>query len=303
MGSSRKKTTRAREHEQQAKQLTSRREQVDTVRHLIQRYQSKLEKVLPSYLTAERMIEIVMTEIARTPQLLECTQSSLIGCIIQCAQLGLQPGIVGECYLIPYRNKRKNVVECTLIPGYKGLLKLAWNSGEIASVHCDVVYEKDSFDYQYGTSGFCHHRPYEGDERGKMTHAYALVSMVRSPGVFTWEVFPRNKVMAARKSSRAAESGQSPWSTHEDEMWMKTVLRHTCKRLPASVDKIAAAVALDERADAGIPQGLGALAPELPELPANAPAPDDGDGDEGGNDEPAPNGSDADTTGGESQAE
>ena len=53
-------------------------------------------------------------------------------------------------------------------------------------------------------------------------------------------------------------------------MWMKTVLRHVCKRLPASIEKIAQAVALDERADAGIPQDLRVFAPELPELPAGA---------------------------------
>lgn len=276
------------------------------MRQLVQRYEAKLAKVLPKYLTAERMIELVMTEIARTPQLLECTQASLIGCIIELSQLGLQPGIVGECYMIPYRNKRRNVIECTLIPGYKGLLKLAWNSGEIEAVQAEVVYEKDQLDYQYGTNAYCNHRPYDGDgEPGRMTHAFAVIDMKGSKRS-TFDVMSRRKIMIAKASSRAAASGSSPWSTHEDEMWIKTVLRHVCKRLPASVEKVHRAVAYDERADAGISQEFGALAPELPELPASQPATDDesdGDNGDGGNDETAPNGSDAGTTGGESNAE
>ena len=272
----RKKATRKQAaHQQQTKAIATRREQVDTVRHLVERYEEKFQKVLPRYLSAQRMIEVTMTEIAKTPALLECTQASLIGCIIQAAQLGLQPGIVGEAYLIPFRNNKRGVIECTLIPGYKGLLKLAFNSGEIAAVQCEVVRKGDAFDYRYGTEGFLHHTPSEENEDARaLTHAYAVVFM-KGSDVPTWEVFSRSKVEKAKRSSRAAASGSSPWSTHEDEMWMKTVLRHTCKRLPASIERIAQAVALDERADAGIPQALRVFAPELPEIPAGAIAADE----------------------------
>lgn len=270
MGSSRKKATRKVTHQEQTSAIATRRQQMDTVRDLVERYEEKFQKVLPRYLSAERMIEITMTEIARNPDLLKCTQASLIGCVIQSAQLGLQPGIVGEAYLIPFRNNKRNVTECTLIPGYKGLLKLAFNSGELAAVQCEVVRKGDAFDYRYGTDGYLHHVPSDEDEEVRaMTHAYAVIHM-KGSDVPTWEVFNRRKVEKAKKSSRAAASGRSPWSTHEDEMWMKTVLRHVCKRLPASIEKIAQAVALDERADAGIPQDLRVFAPELPELPAGA---------------------------------
>jgi hypothetical protein len=41
------------------------------------------------------------------------------------------------------------------------------------------------------------------------------------------------------------------------------VLRHVCKRLPAATDRLSDAVTLDERAEAGVAQQLGALVPEL----------------------------------------
>ena len=71
----------------------------------------------------------------RTPKLLECTRESLLACIVQCAQLGLEPdGLLGQAYLIPFYNGRKNRYECQLIVGYKGLLKLARQSAEISSL-------------------------------------------------------------------------------------------------------------------------------------------------------------------------
>lgn len=272
--------------------LPSLRVQVDTVRDLLARYTTKFEAVLPRMLPASRMIEVTMTEIARNPQLLKCTQASLIGCVIQCAQLGLQPGIIGEAYLIPFRNNKRNVSECTLVVGYKGLLKLAFNTGEVRAIECSVVHLRDEFRYEMGTdetAGYRHVRAqpqlprmpddsaskeewgayekvveaaWDNFSPGPITHVYASVTM-KAGGEKTWEVMDRAKVMRAKKSSRAAESGQSPWQTHPDEMWMKTVLRHVCKRLPAATDRLGDAVALDERAEAGVAQQLGALVPEL----------------------------------------
>ena len=56
-------------------------------------------------------------------------------------------------------------------------------------------------------------------------------------------------------------------------MWMKTVLRHLTKRLPASVERLQVAAALDERAAAGLGQDLGFLVPEIPNEPAMLPEP------------------------------
>lgn len=277
MGSSRKKATRKATHQEQTSAIATRRQQMDTVRSLVERYEDKFAKVLPKYLSATRMIEITMTEIARTPDLLKCTQASLIGCVIQSAQLGLQPGIVGEAYLIPFRNNKRNVTECTLIIGYKGLLKLAYNSNEIAAIRAGVVRKGDAFDYRYGTDAYYHHVPSDENEEGRpLTHAYAQIYL-KGSDISTWEVFNRRKIERAKKSSRAAASGHSPWQTHEDEMWIKTVLRHVCKLLPTSIEKLPDAVALDERADAGIPQDLRVFAPELPEIPAGALPVDQGD--------------------------
>ena len=81
---------------------------------------------------------IVMTELRKTPKLLECDAASLMGSIGQVAQLGLEVGgLLGHAYLIPYGR------ECQLVIGYKGLMELARRSGQIKSIEARAVFEGD----------------------------------------------------------------------------------------------------------------------------------------------------------------
>lgn len=264
-------TDKARE-ETQEQGLTQRQSAVVTVRDTLRKYETKLSEVLPKLVSARRMTEVLMTEIGRTPRLLECSQQSLVGAMIQCGQLGLMPGVVGEAYILPFWNSNKSRFEAQLIPGYRGLLKLAYNSGELASVQCAVVFQGDDFDYSYGfPNGFLRHKPLwreDFESLPDMTHAWAMVHLKGSE-IPVWEVLDKAKVMKARSSSPSVRRNQhSAWDTHPDEMWMKTALRHLCKRLPASIDRLQTAAALDERAEGGFAQDLGALAPEVSDEPA-----------------------------------
>lgn len=257
--------------------VSARRQAVDTVRDTLRRFEPKLTEVLPGTINARRLSELLMTEVARTPRLLECTMQSLVGAMIQCAQLGLMPGVAGQAYFLPFFNGQKKCFEAQLIPGYRGLLALAYNSGAIASVQCAVVREGDTFDFDYGfPNGFLRHRPLWRDDPEHMpalTHAWAMVHL-KGSDIPVWEVMDRAKILVARSASPSVRGGRhSAWDTHEDEMWMKTVLRHLTKRLPASVERLQVAAALDERAAAGLGQDLGFLVPEIPNEPAMLPEP------------------------------
>ena len=73
---------------------------------LIQKFEPQIRNALPKHITPERMTRIVMTEVRKNPQLAECDKASFFGAVIQCAQLGLEPGTgLGHAYLLPYRNK------------------------------------------------------------------------------------------------------------------------------------------------------------------------------------------------------
>ena len=246
---------------------------IDTFRKLLDMMRPQLSMALPKHVDIDRMVRICLTTVQRTPKLLDCTRESLLSCIVQCAQLGLEPdGLLGHAYLIPFNNRRqingqwKSVLECTLIVGYKGLLKLARQSGEIASISARVVHKADKFEYSYGLVETLIHVPSDEEDPGPVTHAYAIFRL--KDGSHHFDVMTAREIDRIRDKSKGyqAEKEKSPWTTSYDEMAKKTVLRRASKMSPASIeDKTARAIAMDERADEGLPQDLDV---ELPALPA-----------------------------------
>lgn len=235
-------------------EVVSLAKRVETVRDLFVKNKNQILMALPKHMNVDRMVRVAMTSINTTPKLLDCTPRSLLGAIIQCAQLGLEPGILGMAYLIPYENRKAGTVEVQLIPGYKGLLALARRSGDISTIMAQAVHGNDAFSYSLGTDPKITHVPTE-TERGVVTHYYA-VGRLKDGGV-QFEVMTKREVEAHRdRYSRAAKSG--PWQTEFDEMAKKTVLRKLCKLLPASIE-LQHAVSLDERAEIQLPQDLSSL--------------------------------------------
>ncbi|WP_202630600.1 recombinase RecT, partial [Deinococcus alpinitundrae] len=90
---------------------------------------------------------LAVTEFRKNPMLKECTPESLLGAVMQAAQVGLEPDALGSAYLVPYYNKNKNVKEVQLQIGYKGLIELVRRSGQVTSIVANEVYENDEFDF------------------------------------------------------------------------------------------------------------------------------------------------------------
>jgi recombination protein RecT len=185
-------------------------------------------RALPKHLPAERFARVAITALTRTPKLAECTQASLMKCLLDLSAMGLEPD-GRKAHLIPYRNKKNNTVICTLIIDYKGLVDLARRSGEISYIHADVVCENDEFAYSYGSGAHLKHTP-AGINRGKVLHAYSFVKL--KDGAEDFVVMNRDEIEAIRKRSKASNNG--PWVTDWNEMAKKTVFRRHSKWLPVS---------------------------------------------------------------------
>lgn len=211
-------------------------------------FKKQIALALPKHLTADRMCRVLLTEFRTNPMLEECEIKSLLGCIVQCSQLGLEPGNnLGHAYLIPFKNRKKSITECTLIIGYRGLMDLARRSGQILSINPQVIYEEDFLNFEYGLDPKLKHIPARGD-RGKMIGAYAAVHL--KDGGKQFELMWKDAIDKIRDSSQSASSSYSPWNTHYDEMAKKTVIRRISKYLPCSVE-MHEAVSIDEHADLG----------------------------------------------------
>lgn len=227
---------------------------INGFRSVLEKMKPQIQLALPRHVSPDRMLRIVLTTVQRTPKLLECTRESLLGCIVQCAQLGLEPdGLLGHAYLIPFFNSRNNQHECQLIIGYKGLLKLARQSGEIASISARVVHERDEFEYEYGLTEKLRHVPSTEPDPGELIFAYAIFRL--KDGAVHFDVMSVREIKAIQARSKSGKSG--PWVTDFEEMAKKTVLRRASKMSPASIeDRMARALVLDEKAEAGLPQNI-----------------------------------------------
>lgn len=203
---------------------------------------SQIIAALPKHLDANKMLRVFLTEMQIKPKLKECTPLSILGCLLTASQLGLElGGVLGQSYAIPYKDI------CTFQMGYQGLLELAYRSGEILKVTAREVYENDFFDYQYGTNEYITHIP-EKDDRGQLTHVYAVVHLRNGQKEF--KVLSKPEIERFRMSSQAAKSSYSPWNDWYEAMAKKTVIKQVLKYLPKS-SELQRTIQLDDAADSG----------------------------------------------------
>jgi len=209
-----------------------------TIAAYLKRMGPEIEKALPSHMNPDRMARIALTTIRTNPLLLQCSIPSLLGAVMQAAQLGLEPGLIGHCYLVPFNNKKKGPDgkeywerDVQFIVGYKGMIDLARRSGNIESIYAHTVYEADEFDYELGLHPKLHHKPATG-RRGEMKYVYAVAHF--KDGGYQFEVMDKEEIEKRRARSKASKNG--PWVTDYEEMAKKTVIRHMWKYLPISIE-------------------------------------------------------------------
>jgi len=249
----------------------------DQVATLIEKMKPQMALALPKHINAERMARIVLTEIRRVPKLGECGRDSLLGAVMTCSQLGLEPGNgLGHAYLLPF-DKRAKVggqwqtvgTDCQLIIGYRGMIDLARRSGQIVSLSARAVCQNDRFSYRFGLDETIDHIPADGD-RGNLTHVYAVAKL--KDGGVQFEVMSRAEIEKVRAGSKAKDNG--PWVTHFEEMAKKTAIRRLFKYLPVSIE-MQRAVTLDEQGEAGLPQDHNVIDMETGEYVEPPALPDD----------------------------
>jgi recombination protein RecT len=220
----------------------------DQMAEIIQKMTPQISLALPKHMTGDRMARIVLTAIRINPELAECTQASFVGCVLSCAQLGLEPNTpLGLAYLIPRRNGKTGKKDCTLQLGYQGMLELAGRAG--VTVYGYLVRQGDDFRVRLGTDPCVEHVQSDAPDRESkaITHAYAV--SVTPDGRKQFTVLGVTEIEARRLRSPAAKEG--PWVTDYPAMCLKTAVRAHFRWMPKSTERLALATALDETAESG----------------------------------------------------
>ena len=202
----------------------------------ITQMKGEIEKALPSVITPERFTRIVMSALSTNPKLAETTPQSFLGAMMTAAQLGVEPNTpLGQAYLIPYKNK--GVMECQFQLGYKGMMDLAYRSGQISTIQSQVVYQNDEFEYSFGLEPTLRHVPAKSN-RGEATHVYAVWRTKDGSG-YGFEVMSMDDVRShAQRFSKTYSFG--PWQSNFEEMAKKTVLKKALKYAPMKSDFVRA---------------------------------------------------------------
>lgn len=204
----------------------------------------------------ERFQNVLTTCLRTNAKLLECDTNSLMMASIACAKVDLDPEPqMGQAYIIPRWNGKKQCNEAQFQIGYQGYLELIRRSGQVTSIQVQEVLEGDFFEYEFGLNEKLTHKPMENapsDKIRQLTHVWLLVKF--RDGSVHWDVKPRWWVEQRRERSdgwqafKAGKIKTNPWSTDFNEMAKKTIIRANQKFLPKSVTP---AINIDSRIDAG----------------------------------------------------
>lgn len=247
-------------------QIATQKPVIKDIPTLIQKSVKELEKAVPNCMSAERLCRIALTTVRLNPKLADCTPESFLGALFQSAQLGLEPNVEGQAYLIPYNNKKcikgkwKTVKEVQFQIGYKGYIELFYRHSNAVSLDMHTVYENDSFDFEYGTDPYCRHKP-ALTNRGEVIGYYAIAKMKNGGNLFKFmskdECIEHGKTHSkcyiTREYDEEAKQykevtphfdSNSPWAKDPNAMCKKTVLIQIMKLLPKSVE-LQKAIAMD----------------------------------------------------------
>lgn len=208
---------------------------------MIDQLKKQVALAVPKHLNADRMARIALTEFNKNPALAECDPRSVFASVIIASQLGLEPGIAGQGYLVPYGR------QCQFIPGWQGLVDLAQRSGR-SSVWTGAVFDGDEFDYAFGSDPKIVHKPTGEDNPEALRYVYA-VGRVRGSEYPIIDVWTADK--AFRHRDRFNKVGRKHYSYNHPVMYARKLpLLQVLKYMPKSIE-LTTAMELDHAGNDG----------------------------------------------------
>ena len=210
--------------------------------NFMEKLKPQIALALPAHMTADRMARLAMTAFSTSPKLQQCTPQSIAGSIMVAAQLGLEPGVNGAGFLVPYGST------CTFVPGWKGLVDLVARSGR-GTVYTGVIFSDQRYTFTDGARrDLVIHNETDLDDPQDITHAFAIgwVQGADYPIIELWRV---SKI--AKHRDKYNKVGKQHYSFRDWEMYCRKVpLLQVLKYMPCSIE-VSNAVAVTHAAEAG----------------------------------------------------
>ena len=221
---------------------------VTTVKDMVRDIIGDLGAIAPRGVDPNRILELAYTAMREDPKLMDCTAASLVGGLVMSLRLGLEiGGPLGQSYLVPFKNGATGQTEATWMLGYRGMIHLAYRSGQIEHMAVVPVWPEDRYEVELGSDWRIVHIPDlrapHDASRAKPIAYYMRVKLKGSSEAF---VLPPLTAVDIEHHRRFSKGKNSPaWVDHYVAMASKTVVREDARYLPLSVE-VAGAIAADD---------------------------------------------------------
>jgi len=208
----------------------------------LDRLKPQMALALPKHMTPDRMARLALTAFSSSEQLRRCDMKSIAVSLMTAGQLGLEPGVNGAGFLVPYGTK------CTFIPGWKGLVDLVSRSGR-GTVYTGVIFKDQEYTYTDGARrDLVIHNETDLESPEDITHAYAVgwVMGASMPIIELWRV---SKIEKHR--NKVNKVGKAHYSYTNWEMYCRKIpLLQVLKYMPCSIE-VSNALAINDAAEMG----------------------------------------------------
>lgn len=230
---------------------------------------------LPAHVKPERFMRNLDIALMQNQKLMALDPRLIFREISKAAALGLylDPQL-GEAYLIEAWNGKAKRAEPQLRIGYRGLIKLGRQSGEISQIYAHEVHANDVFKASLGDEKKLIHEPDIFGDRGPIVGYYAVVKYKDGDSDFEPLTIAQAHAIRDRsdgwKAFQAGKIKSTPWSTDDVEMSKKTAIRRLVKRIPQSPE-LAEAIRVEDAAEHSDGIAIAAPVPPRPPLPPAPP--------------------------------
>lgn len=165
----------------------------------------------------------------KNAKLASCIPITVQNAIVNVASVGLtlNPAL-GYAYLVPEAVKQLDGQwrdECMLRVSFKGLLKIATDSGSILLCKAEIVKEKDEFVYT-GAFSLPEHRMNPFSDRGKTVGVYCAAKTHQGDWII--DVMGMDDINKIKEKAKT----KTVWGEWEDEMIKKAIIKRASKQWP-----------------------------------------------------------------------
>lgn len=208
----------------------------------LEKFKPQMALALPKHLTPDRMARLAVTAFSTSDKLQLCDPKSIVGSIMTAATLGLEIGVDGQGFLVPYGKT------CQFVPGWKGLVDLVNRSGN-GTVYTGVIFADQEYTFTDGAKrDLVIHNETDLEAAEDITHAYAVgwVKGATMPIIELWRV---SKIKKHR--DKYNKQGTKHYSFRDWEMYCRKIpLLQVLKYMPKSIE-LQNAIAINDAIDQG----------------------------------------------------